>query len=133
MALEPAILSHTKEQVTSVSNRVYAVKAPQGVSDPYIVFFIVSNSFKHAMAGDSGLTETRVQFSVYGESYAGVKGAVEELKAAYRNCIEGDSEEEMGGEEWVQTTLIANETDFYEDDTDKYHTALDIIFWHVEG
>jgi len=131
MSLEGAILTYTKAQVLSVSNRVYGVKAPIGVATPYIVFNVVSGGFVHSMGGDSGLAETRVQFSVFGDGYGVVKTVVEDLKKTYRNYIEGGGAL-MGGAQWVQSTLLGNETDMYEDDTNLYHTALDITFWHVE-
>jgi len=131
MALEPAILTYTKAQVLSVSNRVYGVKAPIGVANPYIVFTVVSGDFVHSMGGDSGLSETIVQFSVFGDGYGVVKTVVEDLKKTYRNYIEGGGSL-MGSEQWVQSTLLTNEVDMYEDDTNLYHTALDITFWHVE-
>jgi len=129
VALETAILAYTKAQV---SQRTYAIKAPNGVAMPYIVFSVVSNNFIHVMGGDSGLSETRVQFSVFGDRYDQVKGDVEKLKKTYRNYIEGGGAL-MGGTEWVQSTLLGNETDIYEDATDLFHTALDITFWHMEG
>lgn len=51
MALEPAILTYTKAQVSS---ETYAVKAPNTAGDPYIVFNVVSGNFVHSMGGDSG-------------------------------------------------------------------------------
>lgn len=138
MALIPALFTHTKENVPSVSNRVYGVIAPQGVTKPYIVFQVISNNFSHAMGGDDGLTQTRVQFSVWGSGYGQVKGVAEEIKAAYRNYIEGDSGEKMGADEegagghWVQTALLEDETDVYEQDTGLYGVQLDIFFWHRE-
>jgi len=135
MALEKAIYQHTKDEVTP---RTYAIRAPAGVEKPYIVFNVVSISSVHAMGGDSGLTETRVQFSVYGDGYGEVKGVIENLKSAYRNYIEGNQETKMGADEegigghWVQSTLIANEVDMYENDTGLYHTLLDVFFWHME-
>ena len=131
MALEPAILTYTKAQVTSVNNRVYAIKAPVGVANPYIVFSVISGNFIHSMGGDSGLSETKVQFSVFGDEYETVKGVAEDLKKTYRNYIESGGAL-MGSAQWVQSTLLTNEVDMYEDDTNLYHTALDIIFWHVE-
>ena len=128
MALEPAILAYTKAQV---SQRTYAIKAPNGVAMPYIVFSVVSGNFVHSMGGDSGLTETRVQFSVFGDEYGAVKGVAEDLKKAYRNYMEGGGKL-MGGAQWVQSTLLTNEIDMYEDGTNLFHTALDIIFFHVE-
>lgn len=136
--LEPALFNFTKEEVPSVSDRVYAVFAPQTVTKPYIVFQVISNNFSHAMGGDDGLARTRVQFSVWGTGYGQVKGVVEELKAAYRNYIEGDSDKKMGmdaqgdGGHWVQTALLEDETDVYEQDTGLYGVHLDIIFWHKE-
>jgi len=126
--LEPAILAYTK---TQVSQRTYAIKAPNGVAMPYIVFSVVSGNFVHSMGGDSGLTETRVQFSVFGDEYGAVKGVAEDLKKAYRNYMEGGGKL-MGGAQWVQSTLLTNEIDMYEDGTNLFHTALDIIFFHVE-
>ena len=128
MALEPAILAYTKAQV---NQRTYAIKAPNGVAMPYIVFSVVSGNFIHSMGGDSGLSETRVQFSVFGDEYGTVKGVAEDLKKTYRNYMEGGGIK-MGGQHWVQSTLIDNEVDMYEDGTNTYHTALDIIFWHME-
>ena len=133
MALEPAILAYTKAQVTSVSNRVYALKAPQGVAEPYIVFFVVSNNFVHSVV-DSGLTETSVQFNVVGPDYAGVKAVIESLKSTYRNYIQGADVEAnyMGTKQWVQATLIENESDYYIEDIGKFNSTLDVIFWHKE-
>ena len=128
MALEPAILAYTKAQV---SQRTYAIKAPNGVAMPYIVFNVVSGNFVHSMGGDSGLTETKIQFSVFGNEYANVKGVVEDLKKTYRNYTKGDGTL-MSGEQWVQSTLLGNEIDMYEDDSNLYHTALDITFWNME-
>ena len=132
MALEKAIFDYTKEQVESVGNRVYAVAAPQVVASPYIVFTVISNNFVNSIGGDSGLCEARVQFSVWGAEYKEVKPVVEKLKAAYRKYVEGDSSEKMKKQQWVQATILNNETDSYEDETRLYHTALDVIFWHVE-
>ena len=132
MALEPAVLGYTKSEVTGVSDRVYALKAPQGATKPYIVFRIVSSNFVHSMPDDSGLTESRVQFDVFADGYAVVKGITESLKSTYRNYTQGTdvAAQHMSGEEWVQATLLANETDQYEDDTGVYHTAIDVMFWH---
>ena len=132
MALEKAILGYTKTQVPSVSDRVYALYAPQGTSKPYLVFTVVSNNFIHSLGEDSGLCETRVQFSVFGDGYAGVKGVVDELKAAYRNYVEGQKTTEMSNEHWVQVTLLNAEVDMYEEDTGLFHTSLDVVFWHME-
>ena len=131
MSLEGAISAYTKAQVLSVNNRVYAIKAPVGVANPYIVFSVISGNFIHSMGGDSGLTETRVQFSVFGDEYGVVKTVVEDLKRTYRNYIESGGAL-MGSAQWVQSTLLTNEVDMYEDDTNLYHTVLDIMFWHVE-
>ena len=132
MALEPAVLGYTKTNVTGVSDRVYALKAPQGVTKPYIVFSIISSNFVHSMPDDSGLTESRVQFDVFGDGYATVKGITESIKSTYRNYTQGVGTipNYMAGQEWVQATLLMNETDQYEDDTGVYHTAIDIMFWH---
>lgn len=132
MALEPAILSYTKSQVTGVSNRVYAVKAPQDVSKPYIVFNVVSNNFVADFGQDYGLNQTRVQFNVYGTGYASVKGIVESLKSTYRNYISGVESVKMANIQWVQATEPISEIDLYEDNIDLYHTALDVFFWHKE-
>lgn len=133
MALEPAILSHTKTNVPLAANRVGWLTMGQGTAKPYVVLRVVSKNFVHAMGGNvSGLTQTRVQFSVFSDDYADVKGVVEEIKKAYRKYIEGDSTKKMGSAEWVQATLLENEIDFYEPDTGLHHTALDVIFWHVE-
>ncbi len=119
-------------------SRVYAIAAPQTVDKPYIVFTAISKNFSHSMGGDDGLCRTRVQFSVWGNGYESVKGVVEELRSAYRNYIEGDSSEKMGMDEegdgghWVQTTLLDNEVDRYEDDTRLYNSVLDVLFWHRE-
>ena len=131
MALEVAIAAYTAAQVTAINNRIYALDAPVGVATPYVVFNVVSGGFVHSMGGDSGLTETRVQFSVYDKNYATVKGVIEDLKKTYRNYAKGDGTK-MGNAQWVQATLLTNETDMYEDNTNLFHTALDIIFFHME-
>jgi len=133
MPLEAAILNYTKAQVTSVNNRVYGVVAPNGVGTPYIRFITMTPDFIHSMGDDSGLAMSRIQFSVFGAGYGEVKGVIEDLKKAYRNYRESDPTIKMGGEHWVQATLLDSQgDDRYEDDTGLYHTPIDVLFWHVE-
>lgn len=134
MALEIALLAYTKAQVTVVSNRVYALKAPQGVTEPYIVFNVISKNFIHSMDTDSGLTESVVRFSAVGATYKSAKETAEAIKTAYRNYVQGKDlfGSYMGSSEWVQATLLSGEADFYEVDTGRFYVDLDVIFWHKE-
>jgi hypothetical protein len=132
VALEPAIVAYTKTKVTGVSDRVYAVKAPQDATLPYIVFNITSNNFIADLGQDYGLNETRVTFNVYGSTYASVKGVVESLKSTYRNYISGVESVKMSNLHWVQATQPVSEIDLYEDGINVYRTALDVMFWHKE-
>jgi len=133
MSLEAAILAYTKAQVISVNNRVYGVRAPNGVGTPYIRFITMTPEFVHSMGDDSGLVMSRIQFSVFGDEYGEVKGVIEDLKKAYRNYKESDPTVKMGGQHWVQATLLANQgDDRYEDATSLYHTPLDVFVWNME-
>ncbi len=112
--------------------RIFPVIAPQGTDTPYIVYQRISTVFVNSLGGDSGLAQAVVQFSVYGYDYDGVKSAVSDLKAIFRDYIQGDSDEEMGDALWVQTSILGNERDFYEHDTKLYHSVLEVRFWYVE-
>lgn len=132
MAIESAIFKYTKDNITLVDNRVHAVLAPKKSPTPYLVYNIVSNNFNHAMGGDDGLCQTTIQFNVYGKEYEEVKEVIEQIKKTYRNYIQGDPTEKMSNESWVQATLLNNEMDMYEDETNLYHSVLGITFWHKE-
>lgn len=132
MLIEQALMTFLKAQsdVTDlVSTRIYFVRAPQDVSEPYIVVSKVSGPREHSHEGGDGMASPRFQLSSFSTSYATVKG----IAAALQTVLQGYSGT-MGGESGVKVgnILYSNEVDLYEEDTRLHHVAADYIIWHRE-
>ena len=115
MSLEIALFNKLKD-VNLVSNRVYAVKAPQGVDKPYIVYSKVSNQREYSHDGFADLSRARMQVSCYADSYGSAKQVAEEVIST----LEG----------WENVSFLVNEQDLYEEDTGIYHVPVDFFIWY---
>jgi hypothetical protein len=111
----------------TTATRVYWGKAPQNVTQPYVVLSRVSGVRDYHQLAASGLIASRVQADCYGITYASAKGVARALEArlsGYRGTTSG---EVFGG------IFLDAERDMTEDDDspDKlFRTSLDFIIWH---
>lgn len=70
-----------------ISTRLYATRAAQGATVPYVVWQDVSGEGNYAHDGPTGLMTFRIQFSIFALTIT----AVEDVSAAIVNRIDGYS------------------------------------------
>jgi len=132
MLIEQAIkkeLIGTSGLTDLVGQRIYYVKAPQNVSNPYVVFSKISASREHDHDGASGLVPARVIFSIFAETYREVKliaGQIQSALQAFKGTMGGDGGVSVNG------AFYQNEADFYEENIKLYHTDCNYLIWHNE-
>jgi len=56
-----------------VSNRCYALVAPESAARPYIVFQVISNPTLNDLDGDVGISNRRFQVDVWADTYGAAK------------------------------------------------------------
>ena len=102
---------------TPALGRVYPLIAPDGAARPYIVFQRISANAQNVLSGTSGLSNTRVQVSVYATTYA----QAQEIAAGIDALMAGWS---------VQNVSILSQ-DFYEPDAKLHRVSSDYSIWHT--
>lgn len=55
------------------SGNRYWVRAPQNTARPYVILNVIDKPRGYTMAGQDGLTQSRVQADVYADSYSSAK------------------------------------------------------------
>lgn len=104
------------------NGRVYYVDVPEGTDVPYIAIFKVGSRPYYSLSGNSGLWETRIQVSVFGDTYYQIKQTVDGIKACldgYRGTSESVS---------IYSCTQDNEVDMFDDGI--YQVNLDYIVLH---
>jgi hypothetical protein len=108
-----------------VDDRIYYMTAPQDVSLPYIVIFKVSSVREHCHEGFSNLTHSRIQFSVFSETYYNgkqISDAIKTVLDGYKGTSEGVA---------IHSSLFDGEGDGYAAET--FYITLDFMIWHEEN
>lgn len=110
-----------------VDDRIYRVRAPQGVVVPFIVHFRPdAERFPH-MGGSGGVLNTRVQFDCFAKSDDAVRAVGRELILALDGWFDPGSAPEIFG------TDIDNDQDAaFDDMAELYRVIIDIIVAHRE-
>lgn len=122
-ALLTYLQSHP-DVTTLVGNRIYILSAPKNPGDPYIVYSRISATRSHAKAGPSGITESRIQFSIWSKWFSDAWSVAEAL----RQVLDGFSGTMHGVK--VHSIRIDGEVDFYESDTGLYQVVSDYLIVH---
>ena len=129
MLIEQALLTEllTVTALTAlIDDKLYYVKAPQDVEEPYVVFFKVSAPREHSLTGASGLATARFQFSTFAETYYQAKQIAQQIQLALQGM-----NKVIGGVGGVYANILYdNETDLTEDEL--YHIAQEFIVIHKE-
>jgi len=129
-ALKTHLLSKTALTALVGQNIFYLGEVPQGVTEPYVVFFKVSTTREHSFSGSSQLARARFQFSVFSDSYYEAKQIVEQLQVALQG-VTGN----IGDSPYVNVgaILYENEQDLYETETKLYHIAVDYMITNTDN
>jgi hypothetical protein len=129
MLIEQALLTELLNQAALtniIADRLYYVKAPQDVEEPYIVFFKVSSPREHSLTGASGLATARFQFSIFSMTYLEAKQIAGHIQLALQGM-----NKVIGGAGGVYANILYdNEIDLTEDEV--YHVAQEFIVIHSE-
>lgn len=122
MAVEKAIIAALKAHAgltALVSQRIYASNAPQNVIAPYVTLFRVSAERSSAMGADIDIVRARVQVNTWGTTYASVKDAGDQVRAALQR-LSG-----VYAGITVLDVFVLNEQDMYEPDTLTHRVTQD--------
>ena len=125
--IRQALLTYLKSQpdVTAlIGSRIYILSASQTVGDPHVVYSRISATRSHAKAGPSGLTESRVQFSIWSKWFREAWAVAEAL----RHALDGFSGIMNGVN--IRAIRSDGEADFFESDTKLYQVASDFLIVH---
>lgn len=108
-----------------VSTRIYPVRLPQKPTYPAIVYTRISAERISAMGDDTGTVRPRFQFDVYATTYANARAVTEQLRKALQRYSGTDTVT-------IQEIFVIGESEFYEDETELYHTAIDFEIIYIE-
>ena len=128
--IETALVTYLNGQSTLsalISNRLYALRAPQKVVYPFVIYQRISTerNLTHDLTA-SGLTTPRIQFDVYGKTY---KSALEVMDVL-RETLQGLSTTMSGV--MVQSVLPALEMHDVEPDEEYYRLTVDYLISYSE-
>jgi hypothetical protein len=129
MLIEQALLTEllTVTALTAlIDDKLYYVKAPQDVEEPYVVFFKVSSPREHSLTGASGLATARFQFSIFSTTYQEAK----QIAGYIQTALQGQNKTIGGAGGVYANILYDNEQDLTEDEV--YHIAQEFLILHNE-
>ena len=132
MLIEQAIMTKllaTTAITDLVGQRIYFTRAAQDTAKPYLVITKISDIPHYCHDGPAGISDARIQFSAFAETYQAVKN----LNAAIRTAFEGFTGL-MGGSSGVYIGKCFKdlEADFYEDDTRLFNSPVDYLITYNE-
>lgn len=131
MYIEEALFSYLSTYSglsTLISKKIYPIIAPEGTAVPYVTYTRISGQRFHAFRSDSGMTNPTFQFSCFGTSYSNAKAVAAQLRAALQNY--SGTMGGVGGVS-VQSVLLIDENDLYDDEAKVYYTTIDFqIFFN---
>ena len=99
-----------------VGTRIYPLILPEGVAYPAVTYQRVATPPRESCMGvDVGLVRPRIQITVWGDTFAAVKAAAEQVRQALQRWSTTG----------VQDTFLIGENDLYDEEAAKYGAALD--------
>lgn len=123
--------------ITEVSNRIYALRAPQNVTAPFIVYQRVSSDRWRSINGPSRMVQATMQIDVYAQKFSEVK----DLALAVEQLLDGFRGEVAYGSDSPQDTLrfagisLVNDVDIL-DQTDEpllYRVSADYLVTYEQN
>jgi hypothetical protein len=124
MTIEEVLCARLVAQVTSVSGRVFPVRAAQDTPYPFLVYGQVSEVTPHAFGSDVNALFARWSVTAWGTSYTDAKVAADQVSTAlsrYRATVSGLE---------VLDVFKELELDLFDDAALAYHVAQDFLVMH---
>jgi hypothetical protein len=112
-----SLLSTTTLLTGTISTRVYPVKAPQNVSEPYLIYTRISGGQVSGLDGYLTMENPRIQIDAYSKGYSQVKTIADNVHSA------------MNGATAFKAILISD-NDLFEEDFDLYRVSMDFSVWN---
>jgi len=111
-----------------VNKRIYPIILPQDCELPAVVYQRISGPRIHAMGDDPGLTHPRYQITVISQNdYDKARQVADEVINAFKN--ERDA---TWGSLNVQASYVEDDQEFFDDESERYRIAIDLIIWAEE-
>lgn len=106
-------------------SRIYPDKAPQDVTEPYVVYTRISTDADRALSGPTGLESARIMFELYG-----TKAQVISLRGVIKTLLDGFSG--TMGTVSVDNCYQVDDSGTWEDGVKHYRSSLDFLITHRE-
>lgn len=122
-----AVFKHLSEwgAIEALQCSVFPVRLPQLPPARAIVYSIISSPHLHTMEGTS-TAHTTLQVDCWATDSSKTSHLIAEAAKSALDGYRGL----MGGLVRVHSSLLVNETDFFEPDVDDYRVSLDFRIWH---
>lgn len=127
--MEEALLNYLRSYApltALIASKSFWMVLPQGYTQPYLLLSVVSSIPNAVFDGETGLTQTRVQFDAYSLVYLTSKNVGRAIQAR------------IGGKRFTNQSIMFrcfkdSERDTFETEAtpDKlFRTSLDFLIWH---
>ena len=127
MSIETALfdrLDNFAGLTSLVVSRIYPVNAPQGVTDPFITYQLISAVPIEALSASTDIETPRFQVSGWSVNYDTAKAIGDQIKAALKR-YSGTNDSVV-----IIDSLFVNRTQIYDSETTYHQDALDFEIWH---
>lgn len=125
-ALRTFLLENSTIAAVVGGERVYPVVLPQGVTDPSIVYNLITETNDHHMQGASGLVMIRMQIDAYAQTH----DAAAELALLIKEALDGYSG--LMGSVTVQGVFADTARTDYQDDVKLHRVSRDYLIHYSE-
>ena len=121
MSLEAEIRQQVVTYSELPSNRVALGFLPEGTARPYINMNVISNVRRYTHDGYNGMSEARVQVSVFGATYAQSKDVAKKLYSL-----------DNYSSQLIKFVMLDNAIEGYNDTANNHSVLLDFIIKYEE-
>jgi hypothetical protein len=105
-----------------VSNRIYPLRLPEGVTLPAVAWEVVSNFPEADHSGDAGLEMARLRYKVFGSNYASAKTVADSIRGL--NGTTGTT---------VKSIFVDNKFTLIDPPTGLPFIVVDLVVWGKEN
>lgn len=111
--------------VAAVGDRIFPMRAPEGQTQPFLVYHKVTDPSYHSKDGDMNLAHPRFQITAWAGKYGDAKAAIAAVRAALI-AYTGPTLQGVA----VPEIICDNEADLQDPQSLEYGASLDAIIWH---
>lgn len=121
MSLHGAIQTRLNAQVSSVSSRIYRLRAPQSAASPFCTYRVVSDVPVRSLTGTATNGITRIEITSWADTHTQAKATAVEVLAAL-NQWSGTADSTV-----IQSANPDDETELWDDDHQLYGIPQDFV------